>query len=150
MSGQHALAVPKVTSGHGSETEGVDDILDAVVRTATKKSSDQQPRDRLRARNVDRKSCKFYCSSSPVFLSFKTVLILSDIIMVHTLQTHCCIMHSHLCSIYVYLLGTNDYARLLTIKKQTNTAYALLICYLSMLSYTYTGDHHRECTTCSV
>jgi len=59
VSGQHALAVPKVTSGHGSETEGVDDILDAVVRTATKKSSDQQPRDRLRARNVDRKSCEF-------------------------------------------------------------------------------------------
>jgi len=57
VSGQHALAGPKVSSGHGSETEGVDDILDAVVRTATKKSSDQQPRDRLRARNVDRKSC---------------------------------------------------------------------------------------------
>jgi len=57
VSGQRPLAVPKVASGHGSETEGVDDILDAVVRTATKKSSDQQPRDRLRARNVDRKSC---------------------------------------------------------------------------------------------
>ena len=57
VSGQHALAGPKTMSGHGSETEGVDDILDAVVRTATKKSSDQQPRDRLRARNVDRKSC---------------------------------------------------------------------------------------------
>ena len=60
VSGQHALAVPKVASGHGSETEGVDDILDAVVRTATKKSSEQQPRDRLRARNVDRKSCEFH------------------------------------------------------------------------------------------
>jgi len=60
VSGQHALAVPKLASGHGSETEGVDDILDAVVRTATKKSSDQQPRDRLRARNVDRKSCEFF------------------------------------------------------------------------------------------
>jgi len=59
VSGQHALAVPKVSSGHGSETEGGDDILDVVVRTATKKSSDQQPRDRQRARNVDRKSCEF-------------------------------------------------------------------------------------------
>ena len=61
VSGEHALAVPKMTtSGHGSETEGVDDILDAVVRTATKKSpTDQQPRDRLRARNVDRKSCEY-------------------------------------------------------------------------------------------
>lgn len=60
VSGQRALAVPKITSGHGSETESVDDMLDAVVRTATKKSSDQQPRDRLRARNIDRKSCQFH------------------------------------------------------------------------------------------
>jgi len=67
VSGQHALAVPKLKTGHGSETEGVDDILDAVVRTATKKSSDQQPRDRLRARNVDRKSCQFYQSTSVIF-----------------------------------------------------------------------------------
>jgi len=76
VSGQRALAVPKVTSGHGSETEGVDDILDAVVRTATKKSSDQQLRDRLRARNVDRKSCSFHLclpliNSHPIH-SFKT------------------------------------------------------------------------------
>lgn len=60
VSGQRALAGPKaMASGHGSETEGMDDILEAVVRTATKSSkTDQQPRERRRARNVDRKSCE--------------------------------------------------------------------------------------------
>ena len=61
ISGQKSLASPKLTSGHGSETEGMDDMLEAVVRTATKaaKSDQQLPtRERRRARNVDRKSCK--------------------------------------------------------------------------------------------
>jgi len=78
VSGQHALAVPKVTSGHGSETEGVDDILDAVVRTATKKSSDQQPRDRLRARNVDRKSCSYLSAFQARLYNNNNIIIINN------------------------------------------------------------------------
>lgn len=47
----------KLVSGHGSETEGVDDILEAVVRSATKSSTDLG-KSSQRVKTSERKSCK--------------------------------------------------------------------------------------------
>lgn len=56
VSGGNSLAKSKHVSGHGSETEGVDDMLEAVVRSAT---SSDKTRERQRTKNTDsRKSCE--------------------------------------------------------------------------------------------
>jgi len=57
ISGKSSLVKQKHVSGHGSESEGVDDILEAVVRSAT---SDHATREKRRARaaaDTTRKSC---------------------------------------------------------------------------------------------
>ena len=61
ISGSRSLLPPK--GRHGTDTESnydtaEDDILEAVVRTATA-PTDKRPRERRRARNRDRKSCKY-------------------------------------------------------------------------------------------
>lgn len=51
---------PKLRMGEDNLTDGDDEILESLVKTATKASGSRQtPRERKRTRHADRKSCKF-------------------------------------------------------------------------------------------
>lgn len=57
--------------------DGDDEILESLVKTATKGPSRTAPRERKRTRHADRKSCKytFYCSKSAckIFIIYEFV-----------------------------------------------------------------------------
>lgn len=51
-------------------TDGDDEILESLVKTATKASGTRTtPRERKRTRNADRKSCKFSLLDTPLSLT---------------------------------------------------------------------------------
>lgn len=56
-----AIRSPSVTNRDESLTDGDDEILESLVKTATKTATPRPvQRERKRTRNADRKSCEFH------------------------------------------------------------------------------------------
>lgn len=88
--GRPSINAPKLTSGTGTDTDSHydtadDEILEACVKTATA-SSRKTPRERKRARNRERKSCKVTLS----------IYMLGDIFHCHSLNTFSLRLCSHI------------------------------------------------------